>query len=369
MAENDNTVPMGGTDSAQSTQPMPPDETAHAGNVQPPNPYGSPQQSAAPQQPTAAQQQADYAQVATDAPSQPQAAAQQPANPTNQQPTAPTNLDGKATGALVCGILSIVFAWTVVPSIILGIVAIVMAGSAIKQMGASSKATGGRVCGIIGLVLSILIIVFTALLVVGIVQASSDGSLDQLEKQYGISTATSTSTSSSQVETADQIGVREATSNAMDQVKNLSASDIQTLASEIDKEFSTTSGTTLASMGVSSTDMATWMTSGMTYSVDQVTVFDSTTAGATVSASTRDMDAFATEFNDEIAAYGDSDAYKNAASTDEVYQQLGSILKTSMSKTGMSEKNVNVSLTKTNGAWTVDSDQMDAIIESIYSIS
>lgn len=71
----------------------------------------------------------------------------------------PSTASGKAIGALVCGVLAILTCETVVFGIILGIVAIVLAGSAIKERAGDGKAVAGRICGIIGLVLSTLCLV------------------------------------------------------------------------------------------------------------------------------------------------------------------------------------------------------------------
>ena len=77
----------------------------------------------------------------------------------------PAAVGGKAIGALVCGVLAILTCETVVFGIILGIVAIVLAGSAIKERAGDGKAVAGRICGIVGLVLSALCLV--AYLVLG----------------------------------------------------------------------------------------------------------------------------------------------------------------------------------------------------------
>lgn len=72
-----------------------------------------------------------------------------------------------ATGALVCGILSIPLAGLV--GIILGIIAISLSGSAIKTYEASPEkyteasyknAKAGKICGIIGIVFSALWLVY-----------------------------------------------------------------------------------------------------------------------------------------------------------------------------------------------------------------
>lgn len=80
-----------------------------------------------------------------------------PSAPMPADATAPAT-SGKAIGALVCGILAILSCETVVFGIVLGIVAIVLAGSALKDRIGDGKAVAGRVCGIIGLVLSTLVL-------------------------------------------------------------------------------------------------------------------------------------------------------------------------------------------------------------------
>ena len=75
---------------------------------------------------------------------------------------APRN-ETKAIGALVCGILSLLFCWTMVPSIILGIVAIVLAGSYADLWGKSGKTTAAKVTGVLGIVASTLVLAFMLL--------------------------------------------------------------------------------------------------------------------------------------------------------------------------------------------------------------
>lgn len=228
MEENTNATPTNGTEGAAQ-----PDQAASA-PVQPANPYDNAQQpaGAAPQQPaqpygqtpfsqpyeaqpqpSAYQPQPQYAQQPYD---QQQYGQQQPYGygqqqyaqppygqaPYGQAPMQPgavpqTNLDGKATGALVCGILSIVFFWSVFLSLVLGIVAIVLGSQVIKAIGHNSKAKGGKICGIVGVVLSALIVVFTVVLIGVVVKDYGNGSLDDLEYELG--------TKTSYVATADRV--------------------------------------------------------------------------------------------------------------------------------------------------------------------
>lgn len=65
--------------------------------------------------------------------------------------------DGKATGSLVCGIISLFFA-----GIILGIVAIVMGMQAKKEGFVGGKATAGIVLGVIGIAGTVLMLIFSS---------------------------------------------------------------------------------------------------------------------------------------------------------------------------------------------------------------
>ena len=90
-----------------------------------------------------------------------------------QPPSAPVSAspstNGKAVGALVCGILAVLTCETVLLGIALGIAAIVLAGSVAKEGIGDGKAVAGRICGIIGLVLSTLtLLMYLVLAAVGI---------------------------------------------------------------------------------------------------------------------------------------------------------------------------------------------------------
>lgn len=83
------------------------------------------------------------------------------------QPQRPSS--GKAVGALVCGILAILFSETVIVGIVLGIVALVLAGQAVRAAGKDGKTTGAKVCGVIGIVLSVLsLVAYLILFAVGL---------------------------------------------------------------------------------------------------------------------------------------------------------------------------------------------------------
>ena len=120
-----------------------------------------PQQQYAPQPEQYAPQADQYGQQYGQQPYNQQSYAPQN-NPYAQQSfnSAPATMEdpakGKATGALICGICSIVFAWLPLVGIILGVIAMIMSkkydetGSGLG----AGKAKGGKITGIIGLILS-----------------------------------------------------------------------------------------------------------------------------------------------------------------------------------------------------------------------
>ena len=158
-------------------QPTPASQAVpDATQVQPPVQPTQPNQSAEPVQPTQPNQ--TY-QTPVQSPDQTQtypAYGTQPVNYSQQggyyaQPAPPAQpSSGKAMAALVCGILAIFFSETVLIGIVLGIVAIVLAGQYVKSFGKDSKATGGKITGIIGIVFSVLALI--SYIAIGIFAAS-----------------------------------------------------------------------------------------------------------------------------------------------------------------------------------------------------
>ena len=118
-------------------------------------------------------------------PQQPEMPAGQYAQPmaVATQPVAQSN--GKATAALVCGIIAILASPTVFLGIILGIVAIVLAVLSRKQS-RDGKATAGLICGAIGAVLSVLLVVAGVALVGEIM---NDPEFQQALQDYDDSTS------------------------------------------------------------------------------------------------------------------------------------------------------------------------------------
>lgn len=134
--------------------------------AQPPQPTEPVAPPPSPEQSTQAYQPGQQAEQATQAyqapPAQPPiggAPSQQP-YPAYGAPAPSQPSSGKALAALLCGIFAILLSGTIFFGIVLGIIAIVLAGQYVKSFGKDSKATGGKICGIIGIILSVIALIF-----------------------------------------------------------------------------------------------------------------------------------------------------------------------------------------------------------------
>ena len=89
-----------------------------------------------------------------------QTAAQEPQN------TPQPKTDGKATASMVCGIISVIpCCWGIV-TLVLGIIAVVMASAYVNETGDvdNSKAKAGKICGIIGIIGSVIGLIYVFVL-------------------------------------------------------------------------------------------------------------------------------------------------------------------------------------------------------------
>ena len=99
------------------------------------------------------------------------------AQPTVEEPqnTAQPKTDGKATASMVCGIISVIpCCWGIV-TLVLGIIAVVMASAYVNETGDAnnSKAKAGKICGIIGIIGSVIGLIYVLILL-------ANGGLDSL---------------------------------------------------------------------------------------------------------------------------------------------------------------------------------------------
>ena len=304
-------------------------------------------------QPTVAQPAAP-AQPAV-APTQPVAAPTQPVTGTvppagyTQPGTAPASQpsNGKVTGAFVCGILSIIFAFIMpIVGIILGIVAIAIGSSAYRET-QESRAKTGKTCGIVGLVISVLWIVIAIIFSATILAmvSSADPSLLNSTGSSSINTPATPSTPSSDDEAAAMACVQE----YLDTNLTFSDSEISTLASEIDSSFSSSTGFGLSQIGVDPNQFAKWLVGDLSGTATSATVKDGE-GTVTCSITTRDFDYFMTDFQTSVNNLD----YSSFSDMDSAYQAIGALMLQSMESTPVVTRTLDIDVENNLGEWDIE---------------
>lgn len=282
----------------QPVQPQPSPQPQQPQPAQPAQPYGfqpdqgQPQQPAQPQQPWQAngaqpQPAQPYAQPYASQPGQPYAP--QPSQPYAPQPGQPympqqPRSEGKAIAALVCGILSIVFCAGTLFGLLLGIVAIVLASSYVKQNGPNTKAKIGKICGIIGSILSALAFVFTMFVGCSLLAAVGGSSLaDSASNSSASSTYDdSASDSSSDAPSSESWAADAETEEAikqdleprLDAWVNQTPEGLAEVAQMSNEEFQASTSFQLSDIGINPEEYAKWQLEGVTYEIEGVYAWD-----------------------------------------------------------------------------------------------
>lgn len=282
----------------QPVQPQPSPQPQQPQPVQPAQPYGfqpdqgQPQQPVQPQQPWQAngaqpQPAQPYAQPYASQPGQPYAP--QPSQPYAPQPGQPympqqPRSEGKAIAALVCGILSIVFCAGTLFGLLLGIVAIVLASSYVKQNGPNTKAKIGKICGIIGSILSALAFVFTMFVGCSLLAAVGGSSLADSASNSSASSAydDSASDSSSDAPSSESWAADAETEEAikqdleprLDAWVNQTPEGLAEVAQMSNEEFQASTGFQLSDIGIDPEEYAKWQLEGVTYEIEGVYAWD-----------------------------------------------------------------------------------------------
>lgn len=300
-------------------------------------------------------------------PNQPQQPVMPP-NPEGNQPVAPPAPDqqpvhapsnGKAVGALACGILAILFAWMPLLGVALGVAAIVLAGKAVRESGKDGKATGGKACGIIGIVLAVLsLVLYLVLFSFGTMAYLMAGSTST---EY----LSSLSTGDARANEADMETVAAA---EYDRLKNKDAALIQQIAASVDKSFASAAHYGLADLGLDPQTFAEWMLTDFDYSLDGA--YDNGDGTGTVYANVtvRDATAFANAFVADAQAALDSgqlDGLDEAA----MKAKLGEIYASSMAKsTGTTTSYSGISLVQQGDVWKVDQDAWNIELKRLLGL-
>ena len=359
----------------QPVQPAAAQPQADPAAAQPTQPYAAPQQ---PQQPYAQQPAQPYA--AAQQPVPPYGAPQQPGQPYYQpgqqpvQPYAPQS-NGKALGALICGILAIVFSWLPLVGIILGIVAIVLSVKAVKESGKDGKATGGKACGIAGIVLSVIALVLWSVLgcatlaIIDEYEASGGDIVTDIQNDLEASGALDDSDSLDADTAEAEAAAMEAVDEALSVLRDVNDADIQELAAAFDEGFAEGAGFGMAEMGVDPVMFAEWLIGDLDYTVEEAYIFDDGTGWVDVTVTVRDVSAFSTTFDDEVDAFMETEEYQNMTDEAALKAKLGELFLAAMDKsTDVTETFMMIDVEKKGSSWVVDEDSLASEVENIFGV-
>lgn len=261
----------------------------------------------------------------------------------------------------MCGVLAILFSALPLIGIVLGIVAIVLAGKALKQIGKNGNATGGKVCGIIGIVLSILIFLGTLLFSFGMAMYPSIAPNGSLTPGTEILDSPSSTLSESQP-------IRTALANELDKVKSADPSVVQALAADLDERFKEGTTYSMSELGIDPTEYASWMLTDFDYSISSAVDSGDGTGYAHAVIELRDSTAFFTEFLERLGAASDSDEIQgvDAATAKEAVGQIFNDAMTSV--TDMTSDVVMFDMVKIDGVWQVDEDSWASEMDYLFEL-
>lgn len=277
----------------------------------------------------------------------------------------------KPTGALVCGILAIVFCWIPIIGIVLGIVAIVQASNYFKAGGAESSGKAGKICGIIGLVLSgIMIVINLCLVIFGLAV------LDELDNQSTSLNAYSTTQPSSSAITGslsdaspeDEAAVYEVVDAELDKIKNLDPAMVASISKVVADSLNdalATENLSLADLQVDPTALTTAMLKGFDYERYYVDASDDE-AEANYHVTCKDMYSVLSAFYDQLMDMVETDV-SQYGSEEAAYVAIGQVLMSSVEATTPSEGELfDVDLNKIGGNWVIDQESWNDEIEYFF---
>lgn len=223
------------------------------------------------------------------------------ANPYGQ-PQPPVNPHGdgapSATGAIVCGVLAILFSWIPLAGLVLGIVALVLASKFVKLHGKGFGGSGAaKVCGIVGIVFSVLWGIFTAIAMVGVISILNDeGFVEEVDR---IIEETSANTEESSSEAADIIAVQGVLDRLEFSTQNPSEEALAKIASQADADFKDIFGYSMTELAIDPMSAANWLKEGVAFDYDpdsDIIVLSDGTATAFVSVTMHDSQAYGRQF-------------------------------------------------------------------------
>lgn len=287
---------------------------------------------------------------------------------------------GKATAAVVVGVLSIVFSGPIL-GLILGIVAIILGNAAVRESGKSGKTTAARVCGIIGIVLSVIFTIVMTVSIVGAInyaQTHPEGSSFSYsyDSDSGFSSSDSGSSSSdsgsssssdsgnSWYTDADSAALGDAMKVELDKIKNKDPQVMQKIASDADQAMKENVGYSLTELGVDPMDYANWAVGQFSYSQDGAYALSDGTGSAYADAKAPDVYTFASTFSTDVTNRANAEGGKVAPDVG------GQIFRDAMSKTTQPrDYYIMFTFSKQGDKWVVDQSSVDGEIDYMFGLS
>lgn len=268
----------------------------------------------------------------------------------------------KPTGALVCGILSIVLAGVI--GLILGIIAVIQSNKYFKAGGTEGSAKAGKICGIIGIIVSsIAIIAICAMTIFGIAMLGEE--YTTTSPSIANTTTTSSSSSSysalSDASPEDEAAVYEVVDAELDKIKNLDPSMVASISALIEESLNdalATQNISLADLQVDPTALTKAMLQGFDYEQYYVDA-SGDEAEANYHVTCKSMYSVMNEFYDQLMELVDGDI-SQYGSVEAAYTAFGQALMSSVEATPLDEDELfDVDLNKVGSTWVIDQDSWD----------
>lgn len=276
------------------------------------------------------------------------------------------------TGALVCGILAIVFCFIPIVGIVLGIVAIVLAGKYFKAGGTQGQGKAGRICGIVGLVLSIIMIIVNSVLIVLGLSVLDDADVDFTDI-YASQSSSAISSSAASSALADRLDdeLYDVIDPELDKIKSADPAMVATIAAIVEESLNSelaSENLSLADLKVDPTELAKAMIQGFDYEYDFTDIDGSEGTGeAWYTITCKDTYSIATEFEAQISTLlsGDVSQY---STMEAAYEAIGKALMDAVNSTTPTDDSmVDYDLTKQGDKWVLDPESWTDELDYLFA--
>lgn len=276
------------------------------------------------------------------------------------------------TGALVCGILAIVFCFIPIVGIVLGIVAIVLAGKYFKAGGTQGQGKAGRICGIVGLVLSIIMIIVNSILIFTALSALDEADVDFTDI-YASQSSSAISSSAASSALADRLDdeLYDVIDPELDKIKSADPAMVATIAAIVEESLNSelaSENLSLADLKVDPTELAKAMIQGFDYEYDFTDIDGSEGTGeAWYTITCKDTYSIATEFEAQISTLlsGDVSQY---STMEAAYEAIGKALMDAVNSTTPTDDSmVDYDLTKQGDKWVLDPESWTDELDYLFA--